>query len=201
MITRNLILKNKENKIETVFNDLNDNSIAFICHPHPLFGGSITNKVVTTLEKAFNENCVSTIKFNFRGVGRSTGKYGHGIIEIKDLKFVFDAFKNIRNFSKIYIAGFSFGGHVAAQFAYNYKLTDANLVLVAPAISNFSTKNIFNYGILIQGAQDELVNPDDVIKWNKKQNLNLHEISTSGHFFHNHLGVLKKILIDYLKND
>ena len=201
MITRNLILKNKENKIETVFNDLNDNSIAFICHPHPLFGGSITNKVVTTLEKAFNENSVSTIKFNFRGVGRSTGKYGHGILEIKDLKFVFDAFKNIRNFSKIYIAGFSFGGHVAAQFAYNYKLTDANLVLVAPAISNFSTKNVINYGILIQGGQDELVNPDDVIKWNKKQNLNLHEISTSGHFFHNHLGVLKKILINYLKND
>ena len=78
MITRNLILKNKENKIETVFNDLNDNSIAFICHPHPLFGGSINNKVVTTLEKSFNENCISTIKFNFRGVGRSTGKYGHG---------------------------------------------------------------------------------------------------------------------------
>ena len=80
------------------------------------------------------------------------------ILEIKDLKFVFDAFKNIRNFSKIYIAGFSFGGHVAAQFAYNYKLIDANLVLVAPAISNFSTKNIFNKGILIQGVQDELVN-------------------------------------------
>ena len=49
--------------------------------------------------------------------------------------------------------------------------------------------------------KDELVNPDDVLKWNKKQNLNLHEISTSGHFFHNHLGVLKKILINYLKND
>jgi len=201
LITRNLILKNKENKIETVFNDLNDNSIAYICHPHPLFGGSITNKVVTTLEKSFNENYISTIKFNFRGVGKSTGKYGHGTLEIKDLKFVFDAFKNIRNFSKIYIAGFSFGGHVATQFIYNYKLTDVNLVLVAPAISNFSTKNILNNGILIQGTRDELVNPDDVFKWNKKQNLNLHEISTSGHFFHNHLDVLKKILIDYLKND
>ena len=152
MITKNLILKHKENKIETVFNDLSDNSIAFICHPHPLFGGSITNKVVTTLEKSFNENCISTIKFNFRGVGKSTGKYDHGISEIKDLKFVFDTFVNIRNFSKIYIAGFSFGGHVAAQFAYNYKLVDLNLVLVAPAISKFKTNNIDNKGVLIQGS-------------------------------------------------
>ena len=103
------------------------------------FGGSINNKVVTTLEKSFNENCIQ-IKFNFRGVGRSTGKYGHGTLEIRDLKFVFDAFKNIRNFSKIYIAGFSFGGHVAAQFAYNYKLIDVSLVLVAPAISIFRQK-------------------------------------------------------------
>ena len=70
------------------------------------FGGSITNKVVTTLEKSFNENCISTIKFNFRGVGRSTGKYGHGALEIKDLKFVFDAFKNIRNFQKFILLDF-----------------------------------------------------------------------------------------------
>ena len=201
MITKNLILKNKENKIETVFNDLKVNSIAFICHPHPLFGGSITNKVVTTLEKSFNENNTSTIKFNFRGVGKSTGKHDNGISEIKDLKFVFDTFINIRNFTKIYIAGFSFGGHVAAQFAYNYKLIDANLVLVAPAISNFATKNIDNKGILIQGVQDDVVDPDAILKWNKNQNLNLHLIATSGHFFHNHLGVLKKVLINYLKND
>ena len=201
MITKNLILKNKENKIETVFNDLSKNSIAFICHPHPLFGGSITNKVVTTLEKTFNENGTNTIKFNFRGVGRSTGKYNHGKSEIKDLKFVFDTFLKIRNFSKIYIAGFSFGGHVAAQFAYNYKLLDVNLVLVAPAVSNFATENIDNKGILIQGAQDELINPDDVFAWNKNQNLNLHVVSTCGHFFHNHLGALKKILVNYLKND
>ena len=201
MITKNLILKNKENKIETVFNDLKVNSIAFICHPHPLFGGSITNKVVTTLEKSFNENNTSTIKFNFRGVGRSTGNHDNGISEIKDLKFVFDTFINIRKFTKIYIAGFSFGGHVAAQFAYNYKLIDANLVLVAPAISNFATKNIDNKGILIQGVQDDLVDPDAILKWNKNQNLNLHLIATSGHFFHNHLGVLKKVLINYLKND
>ena len=65
----------------------------------------------------------------------------------------------------------------------------------------FKTKNIDNKGILIQGVQDDLVNPDDVLKWNKNQNLNLHVISTSGHFFHNHLGVLKKVLINYLKND
>ena len=81
---------------------------------------------------------------------------------------------------------------MAAQFAYNYKLIDANLVLVAPAISNFATKNIDNKGILIQGVQDDLVDPDAILKWNKNQNLNLHLISTSGHFFHNHLGVLKK---------
>ena len=201
MITKNLILKNKKNKIETIFHDLNDNSIAFICHPHPLFGGSISNKVVTTLEKIFNENGTSTIKFNFRGVGRSTGKYDQGIAEIKDLKFVFDTFINMRIFSKIYIAGFSFGGHVAAQFAYNYNLVDTKLVLVAPAISNFATKNIRNDGILIQGALDDLVSPNDVLEWNKNQNLDLHVISTSGHFFHNHLGSLKKILVNYLKND
>jgi len=201
LITKNLILKNRENKIETVFNDLDINSIALICHPHPLFGGSINNKVVTTLEKSFNENYISTIKFNFRGVGRSTGIYDHGISEIKDLKFVFDTFISIKNFTKIYIAGFSFGGHVAAQFVYNYKLIDANLVLVAPAISNFATKNIDNNGILIQGGQDDLVDPESILKWNKNQNLNLHLISTSGHFFHNHLGELKKILVNYLKND
>ena len=117
------------------------------------------------------------------------------------IKFVFDTFVNFRNFSKIYIAGFSFGGHVAAQFAYNYKLVDLNLVLVAPAISKFKTNNIDNKGVLIQGAQDDLVNPDDVLKWNRNQNLNLHVISTSGHFFHNHLGALKKVLMNYLKND
>ena len=178
-----------------------DSPIALILHPEPNQGGSMNNKVSYGMYHEFRNRGFSVLRFNFRGVGRSTGKYDQGISEIKDLKFIFDIFSKMREFSKIYIAGFSFGGHVAAQFAYNYKLLDTNLVLVATAISNFSTKNIYNDGILIQGAQDDLVNPDDVLKWNRNQNLNLHLISTSGHFFHNHLGALKKKLINYLKND
>lgn len=117
-----------------------NNPVVLICHPHPLHGGSLQNKVVHMLAKGFNDNGLATIRFNFRGVGRSQGVFDHAEGEADDVLSIVGYLR--QSIDKIWLAGFSFGAYVAARA---YKAIQAErLLLVAPSVTLYDMTAINN---------------------------------------------------------
>ena len=175
--------------------------VAIICHPHPLYGGTMQNKVVTTLEKTFRELDFSTVRFNFRGIGKSTGVYDQGVGEVKDLLAVVAWVKELLPQRKIYLAGFSFGGCVAIKAAT--EILPERLVVVAPGVEHFdvSTLQVPCPWILVQGEQDEVVPPALVYAWMEKQRIQptLIKIVEATHFFHGKLIEMRERLLEAIR--
>jgi alpha/beta superfamily hydrolase len=159
-----------------------------IAHPHPLFGGTLDNKVVQTLARAFVELGYETWRPNFRGVGASEGAYDEGRGEVDDLLRVFDEMK----FEKKLLAGFSFGGAMAARLGAQVKA--ARLVLVAPAVRNFPAPNVPADTLVIHGEADETVPLADVLEWARLQELPVMVVPGAEHFFHRKLHLLRAIV-------
>ncbi len=176
-------------------------AIAIICHPHPLHGGTMNNKVVTTLSKTFRDLGLRTVRFNFRGVGTSEGSFGDGVGELEDLLAVVDWVKETCPEDEIWLAGFSFGGYIAARAAIQIPV--AQLVTVAPQVSRFLEKSfppITCPWILVQGDKDEVVSPVEVFAWVDTLNPKpiVIRMPGVGHFFHGKLLELQKKLTDAL---
>ena len=175
--------------------------VGIVCHPHPLYGGTMHNKVVTTLVNALNELRIRTIRFNFRGVGRSQGQYDNGVGELEDLKEVIRWVKKTFSADKIWLAGFSFGAYISAKMAYDQKV--AQLISIAPPIfyKDFSLlTRVASPWLIVQGDQDEIVPFDQVEKF-------IHTLSSpvkfiiipgASHFFHGQLIKLRELLIRHL---
>lgn len=168
---------------------------AIICHPHPLFGGTMGNKVVTTLARTFHDKGLATIRFNFRGVGKSAGTHDQGYGETDDVLAIAAWVKADRPQDALWLAGFSFGGFVAASAAS--KLDVVQLITVAPQVSRLEAANlspILCPWLVIQGDQDDVVSPNDVYAWVDKQQTKptLVRIAGAGHFFHGQLGELRQ---------
>ena len=163
-----------------------------ICHPHPLFGGTMNNKVVTTVAKSLQHLNISTIRFNFRGVGQSVGNYNEGMGEVDDLLAVAQWLKHERPTNQLWLAGFSFGAYIAAKGAT--LLPARQLITVAPAVNhaNFSDLTITCPWLIIQGEEDEIVPPNDVYQLaaTKIPPPTLIKIPNASHFFHHKLGDL-----------
>jgi len=177
---------------------------AIICHPHPLFAGTMQNKVVTTIKKACTLTGVSTVRFNFRGVGKSTGSYDEGKGELKDLFAVIDWVKAVHPDHEIWLAGFSFGAYIAALAGQ--EIQTQKLILVAPPVVNFnlsfSTLTQFSCDVyVLQGEQDEVVAAKEVFAWAKTVTSPIHLISfpETSHFFHGKLKQLTDALLTNLK--
>lgn len=139
--------------------DVLSNTVVIICHPHPLFGGTMHNKVVTTLYKTFDAMGFYTIRFNYRGVGKSDGCYGEMLGEIADLQAVLAWLRQHRPACTVWLAGFSFGGYISASVA-NQDEQIAQLVTVAPAVNhaNFlSLTDICCPWLIVHGEDDEVV--------------------------------------------
>lgn len=175
---------------------------AIICHPHPLQGGTMNNKVVTTLMRTFRDLGLSTVRFNFRGIGKSAGSYGGGLGETDDLFAVMDWVKQKEPGHTIWLAGFSFGACVAIRGAALRPV--ARLVTIAPPVSRFDLKDlppITCPWIMVQGDQDDIVLPQEVYDW--MQHLNpqpqLIRFPTAGHFFHGQLLELREQLVSALQ--
>lgn len=171
---------------------------AIVCHPHPLHGGTMGNKVVTTLVRTFQEFGLSTVKFNFRGVGKSTGKFAEGLGETDDLFAVVEWVKKENPEHAIWLAGFSFGGFVAARASL--QISPAQLVTVAPQVSRFIEINlppITVPWILVQGEQDEIVSPQEVFAWIETLDPKpvVIRMPKAGHFFHGKLTELRQELL------
>lgn len=170
-------------------------AIAVICHPHPLMGGTMDNKVVTTFARFFKNKGISVVQFNFRGVGESTGVHANGIGEVDDLFSVLDWVADQTAARKLYLAGFSFGGYIAAAGAdrllsnNTHQFELKKLYLAAPAVQNYPMANLTlpHDTFVIVGDQDEVVLPEAIINWANERHYDLAIIPEGGHFFHGQL--------------
>lgn len=168
--------------------------MAVICHPHPLYGGTMHNKVVYTLVRTLQELNRATLRFNFRGVGKSAGRYGNGEGEVDDLDSVLSWLKNAYPDASLLLAGFSFGSYIALKAAKKYALD--HLILVAPPVENFPVATLPLPEcpvIVVQGDADEIVSSQKVFDWVKTLSPapTLIHMHGAGHFFHGRLGDLK----------
>lgn len=183
--------------------------IAVVCHPHPLHGGSLNNKVVHTVARAFNDLGVASLRFNFRGVGHSQGQFDHGIGEAEDLQAVVQWFRERNPKSPLWLAGFSFGAAVVYRAYTQAQGTQAQgtqaqrtlnpqrLLLVAPPVAQdyFPVEGPVDCPwMLIQGSADEVVDAEAVSRWVRQQQNppDYHCLTGAGHFFHGRLTELRE---------
>jgi alpha/beta superfamily hydrolase len=177
------------------------NAIGVVCHPHPLQGGTMHNKVVTTLSRVLNDLGICSVRFNFRGVEKSAGHYAEGIGETDDALAVLNWVKQAFPQQIIWLAGFSFGAYVSLRVASQAPV--AQLITVAPPVRYFSAKESFAIDcpwLLVQGEQDEVVSAEEVLAWAEQQAKPPHIIRmTTGHFFHGKLIELRENLVSALR--
>jgi alpha/beta superfamily hydrolase len=184
--------------------------LAVIAHPHPLMGGTMDNKVVHTLVRAFVLAGWRAVRFNFRGVGQTEGQYDEGRGETSDLLAV--AAHHLSDPAlagrPLALAGFSFGGYVAAQAASRLLQAAADqpavrapstVVLVSPAASRFEVPAVPAHTLVVQGESDDVVPLSAILDWARPQQLPVTVVPGAGHFFHGQLGGLRDIVLRHLR--
>ena len=165
--------------------------IALVCHPHPLQGGTLDNKVVQTLAKTFFALNYAAVRFNFRGVGQSVGTFDEGIGETDDaLAVLAEARACFGESLPVALAGFSFGSYVQTRVAE--RVSAERLVLVAAAVKRFPVANVAPDTIVIHGEEDDVVPLADVFAWARPQELPIVVFPGCGHFFHGRLPQLQR---------
>jgi hypothetical protein len=162
--------------------------IALVVHPHPLFGGTLDNKVVQTLARAFVELGYETWRPNLRGVGQTEGVHDEGRGELEDLAAVAHQFPS----SKIVLAGFSFGAALQAQLAERIK--PQRMALVGIAVTRLTVPSVPADTLVIHGENDETVPLSAVLDWARPQELPVVLVPGADHFFHRKLQVLRTIV-------
>jgi len=172
--------------------------VAVLCHPHPLHGGSLDNKVVQTLARAALQRGLRAVRFNFRGVGGSAGTWDEGRGEVDDALAVVTS-QRVAGLPLV-LGGFSFGGYVAAAAAARLAGPDApaHLLLVAPATSRFPVPPVPPETLVVHGEADDVVPLSATLDWARPQGLPVVVVPAVGHFFHGQLAVLKHLLVRHL---
>lgn len=173
---------------------------AVIAHPHPLFGGTMENKVVQTLARAYVQTGWKAVRFNFRGVGASQGTYDEGRGELQDLLAVVAQCAP----SDLALAGFSFGAFVTsqavAQLATQRSLS--SIVLIGTAASRFAVapvpEDLHPRTLVVHGEQDDTVPLSDVMNWARPQKLPVTVVPGVEHFFHGQLPLLRSLVARHL---
>jgi alpha/beta superfamily hydrolase len=170
--------------------------VAVVCHPHPLHGGTMDNKVAQTLARAFVQLGYRAVRFNFRGVAGSAGHWDAGRGEVDDALAVIAAYRQPGQ--PLALAGFSFGAFVASQAAAQLAQTDpvGRLVLVGPATGNFEVAAVPPGTLVIHGEADEVVPLAATLDWARPQGLPVVVVPGVGHFFHGQLALLKTLVVN-----
>ena len=173
--------------------------LAMVCHPHPQQGGTLDNKVVQTIARAFLQLGWASVRFNFRGVGESAGAWGEGVGEIDDALAVAAAWRARPEFAGLpfALAGFSFGGYVAAEVFERLpaEAKPRRLALVAPSTQKHTLPKVPADTVLIHGESDDVVPLSASLDWARPQGLPVVVFPGVGHFFHGQLGPLKAVLV------
>jgi alpha/beta superfamily hydrolase len=190
-------------------------AIAVIAHPHPLFGGTMDNKVITTLARAFVESGAATFRFNFRGVGASEGAHDEGEGETEDMLQVVAHAKDAMGALPLKLAGFSFGGAIAVRASERAEFTQ--LVLVAPGFRRITGHGMGEppdpadphlgspgrHGsmntVIVHGDLDETVPLADSIAWATAREVPVVVVPGGEHFFHRKLHVLREIIARWVR--
>nr|WP_295772344.1 alpha/beta hydrolase [Rhodoferax sp.] len=178
--------------------------VAVIAHPHPLFGGTMDNKVVQTLARAFVQCGWRALRFNFRGVGATEGVYDEGRGELQDLLAVIAHGMEGNAAQPLALAGFSFGSFVVSHAVESLGSQNPpqQLVLVGTAASRFSVAPIapelHARTLVLHGEQDDTVPLADVMDWARPQSLPVTVIPGVAHFFHGQLPLLRSLVVRHL---
>jgi alpha/beta superfamily hydrolase len=190
-------------------------AVAVIAHPHPLFGGTMDNKVVTTLARAFGEAGAAVFRFNFRGVGASEGQHDEGRGETRDMVRVIEHALATAGSLPLYLAGFSFGGAVATRASE--RVDFERLVLVAPGFRRLTEgglgetpdandpalgspgRHTYANTVVIHGDVDETVPLADSIAWGTVREVPVVVVPGGEHFFHRKLHVLREIVAHWAR--
>jgi len=173
--------------------------VAVICHPHPVHGGTMDNKVVITLARACLQLGFATVRFNFRGAGRSEGAWDEGRGEVDDALAVIAAHRDPRR--RFLLAGFSFGGYVAAE-ALARLPADAKperLVLVGASTQKQQVPPVPADTVVVHGESDDVVPLAATLDWARPQALPIIVLPGVGHFFHGQLSLLKNVVVQQLQ--
>ncbi|TSE24521.1 alpha/beta hydrolase [Tepidimonas aquatica] len=176
--------------------------VAVVAHPHPLFGGTMHNKVVQTLARACVAEGWQAVRFNFRGVGASGGQHDHGVGEQDDLRAVVQA---CAASGPLVLAGFSFGGAMAARVAAALATERPlqALVLVGPAASRYPMpalgEELAARTLIVHGELDDTVPLAAVLDWARPQGMPVTVVSGGEHFFHGRLPLLKRLVMQHLR--
>jgi len=175
---------------------------AVIAHPHPLHGGTLTNKVVQTVARACVLAGLTAVRFNFRGVGQSEGAYDEGRGELDDMLAVIEARAPE---GPLCLAGFSFGAFVTSHAAARLHASRdiQRLVLIGTAASRFEVAPVAGElharTLVVHGEQDDTVPLSSVMDWARPQSLPLMVVPGGGHFFHGQLPLLRELVLRHLR--
>jgi uncharacterized protein len=173
-----------------------------VCHPHPLYGGTMDNKVAHTVARAMIDCGAPAFRFNFRGVGASAGTFDHGRGEAEDVTVVVAEGRRRFPGAALWLGGFSFGAFVALRAAA--RVAPEKLVAVAPPVARFDLGEVVHPDcdwMLAQGDADDVVPSEEVLRWAAAQprKPDLHVLAGAGHFFHGRLHELKPLIVDFLR--
>ena len=181
--------------------------IGLVLHPHPQYGGTMNNKVVYYLYHAFARRGFATLRFNFRGVGRSQGEFDNGIGELSDAAAALDWLQSFNpNAASCWIAGFSFGAWISMQVLMR-RPEIRGFISIAPPANMYDFSFLApcpSSGIIVNGSKDEIVSPDSVdklvakLKTQKAITIDHTIIEGAGHFFENELEQLVRVVDNYL---
>lgn len=168
-----------------------------LCHPHPLFQGTMTNKVVTTLARAAQQLGYSTLRFNFRGVGNSDGQHDQGVGEQQDVLAAV-AYAQQQGWQRVVLAGFSFGSGMACLASMQISSQVAGLFLLAPPVHHFAAPNQLPFEFetfIYYGDEDEVVPVDEMHDWVARvvPTPQVQVFQAGSHFFHGRLLELRDI--------
>jgi alpha/beta superfamily hydrolase len=189
--------------------------VAVIAHPHPLYGGTMDNKVVTTLAKVYAEAGFATLRFNFRGVGATEGAHDEGRGETEDMLRVVEHARALHPALPLHLAGFSFGGAIATRASTTADF--AQLVLVAPGFRRITAagmgeapdpmdptlgeigRHSSTNTLVIHGDLDDTVPLADSLAWATPREVPVAIIPGGEHFFHRKLHILREIVARWIK--
>jgi alpha/beta superfamily hydrolase len=203
--TQSLTFQGKAGAIEALLDTPIDSAVvgtAVIAHPHPLFGGTMQNKVVQTMARAFVQCGWQSVRFNFRGVGASAGTYDEGRGEAEDMLALV---AQVAPHGPLALAGFSFGAFVTSHVAQSLAPVRSldKLVLVGTAASRFDVapvaSELHDRTMVLHGERDDTVPLASVMDWARPQSLPVTVIPGVEHFFHGQLPLLKSLVVRHLQ--
>ncbi len=166
--------------------------LALIAHPHPLYGGTLDNKVVQTLARVFVDLGYAAVRPNFRGVGATEGVHDEGRGEVEDMAAVLAWAQAEFGAAPPVLAGFSFGSSVQTHLAQ--RVAPERMLLVGVAVKRFDARPVPASTLVIHGENDETVPLADVLDWARPQELPVVVVPGADHFFHQKLNVLRSIV-------